>query len=102
MEENMFASIDGWSRRNRREAFNEALIEVRKGIEEVADVYEVLRARATEHGLIPGDVELDAKDFLDEDTVSLLKDLESAHGKIVARMRKLQQPAIPFEIDSLM
>jgi len=85
----MFDRIRAALRAEEKKTLDWALAGVKKAIETVVDEYDKLKARATEKaGLLEGEVELKAEEFLDAETVAIMRDLEALHERLVAKMKK--------------
>lgn len=95
----MFDNVREALKRDRRGRIDYALGEVKKAIELVVHEFEIAQTRASEHGLLPGDEELDPSLFLDAKTFVLLYDLENLYDRLDDRLvRYVAAP--PFENDS--
>jgi hypothetical protein len=95
----VFDNVRAAMRREKRGNIDWALSRVREAVELVMHEYDKAQVRASEHGLLPGDEELPATEFLDDETIAIFHDLEDIYDRI-GEHAKVKIAEIPFEIDS--
>jgi hypothetical protein len=80
----LFSSVRSSVRRNKPTLLGE-FAAIKHDIELTVGVYDKMRARAQERDPLR-DSDLEAEEFLDPETVDILRNLESLHEKLAARL----------------